>query len=119
MFCNESCHILEFECNHDNFLVFAVKLPELLAYVNIEEETQTRLQQKLLDFLKYAFKPFTLFGDISVISILVSVRLDENLCIIAVVTFSFFLTIPLNWKISCAFANHFLYVIVYLYGEFY
>lgn len=60
MFCNESCHILEFECNRDNFLVFAVKLPELLAYVNIEEETQTRLQQKLLDFLKYAFKPFTL-----------------------------------------------------------
>ncbi|XP_041016230.1 protein MRG2-like [Juglans microcarpa x Juglans regia] len=29
-----------------------VKLPELLAYVNIEEETLTCLQQKLLDFLK-------------------------------------------------------------------
>lgn len=33
--------------------VFAVKLPELLAYVIIEEETLVRLQQKLLDFLKY------------------------------------------------------------------
>ena len=34
-------------------LLFAVKLPELLAYVKIEEETQIQLQQKLLDFLKY------------------------------------------------------------------
>ena len=31
----------------------AVKLPELLAYVSLEEETLTHLQQKLLDFLKY------------------------------------------------------------------
>lgn len=38
-------------------LVLAVKLPELLAYVNIEEETLLRLQQKLLDFLKYVFFP--------------------------------------------------------------
>lgn len=29
-----------------------MKLPELLAQVNIEEETLTRLQQKLVDFLK-------------------------------------------------------------------
>lgn len=43
-----------------NFLVFAVKLPELLAYVNIEEETLTRLQQKLLDFLKYQLHPCTI-----------------------------------------------------------
>lgn len=40
-----------------NFLVFAVKLPELLAFVNIEEETLTRLQQKVLDFLKYQLNP--------------------------------------------------------------
>lgn len=39
------------------FLVFAVKLPELLAFVNIEEETLTRLQQKVLDFLKYQLNP--------------------------------------------------------------
>lgn len=38
------------------FIVFTVKLPELLAYVNIEDETQTRLHQKLLDFLKYHCK---------------------------------------------------------------
>ncbi|KAI8535028.1 hypothetical protein RHMOL_Rhmol10G0143200 [Rhododendron molle] len=37
-------------------LVLAVKLPELLAYVNIEEETLLRLQQKLLDFLKFLQK---------------------------------------------------------------
>lgn len=43
--------------NGDIVLVFAVKLPELLAYVNIEEETLTRLQQKLLDFLKYRPNP--------------------------------------------------------------
>lgn len=43
-----------------NFVVFAVKLPELLAYVNIEEETLTRLQQKLLDFLKYQLHPRTI-----------------------------------------------------------
>ncbi|CAL5401197.1 unnamed protein product [Camellia sinensis] len=29
-----------------------VKLPELMAYVNIEEKTLVRLRQKLLDFLK-------------------------------------------------------------------
>lgn len=40
-------------------LVLAVKLPELLAYVNIEEETLLRLQQKLLDFLKYVFFSLT------------------------------------------------------------
>lgn len=34
-------------------LLFAVKLPELLSYVKIEEETLIRLQQRLLDFLKY------------------------------------------------------------------
>ncbi|CAL2267615.1 unnamed protein product [Prunus armeniaca] len=33
-----------------------IKLPELLAYVNIEEETQTLLQQKLLNFLKFLQK---------------------------------------------------------------
>ena len=33
-------------------LLLAVKLPELLAYVNIEEETLSSLQQKLHDFLK-------------------------------------------------------------------
>ncbi|CAK7337742.1 unnamed protein product [Dovyalis caffra] len=36
----------------EHLLRLFVKLPELLAYVNIEEETSTRLQQKLLDFLK-------------------------------------------------------------------
>jgi hypothetical protein len=45
-----------------NFLVFAVKLPELLAYVNIEEETLTRMQQKLLDFLKYPLNPYKLYS---------------------------------------------------------
>jgi len=45
-----------------NFLVFAVKLPELLAYVNIEEETLTRLQQKLLDFIKYQLNPYKLYS---------------------------------------------------------
>ncbi|CAN4079724.1 unnamed protein product [Withania somnifera] len=33
-----------------------VKLPELLAYAKIEEETLTRIQQKLLDFLKFLQK---------------------------------------------------------------
>lgn len=33
-----------------------VKLPELLAYAKIEEETLTRMQQKLLDFLKFLQK---------------------------------------------------------------
>ncbi|CAL2267612.1 unnamed protein product [Prunus armeniaca] len=40
----------------EHLLRLFVKLPELLAYVNIEEETQTRLQQKLLDFLKFLQK---------------------------------------------------------------
>lgn len=31
----------------------AVKLPELLFHVNIEEETLTELQQNLVDFLRY------------------------------------------------------------------
>ncbi|KAK3412031.1 hypothetical protein EUGRSUZ_I00786 [Eucalyptus grandis] len=34
----------------------SLKLPELLARVNIEEDTLTRLQQKLLDFLKFLQK---------------------------------------------------------------
>lgn len=33
--------------------MLAVKLPELLAYANIEEDTLIELQQKLVDFLKY------------------------------------------------------------------
>jgi hypothetical protein len=33
---------------------FAVKLPELLAFVNMEEDALNKLQQKLLDILKYA-----------------------------------------------------------------
>ncbi|KAG4933440.1 hypothetical protein JHK87_047442 [Glycine soja] len=36
----------------EHLLRLFVKLPELLAYVTIEEETLNRLQQKLLDFLK-------------------------------------------------------------------
>ncbi|OVA15917.1 Chromo domain/shadow [Macleaya cordata] len=40
----------------EHLLRLFVKLPELLAYANIEEETSTRLQQKLLDFLKYLQK---------------------------------------------------------------
>lgn len=43
----------------DKFYGAAVKLPELLAYVNIEEEALTRLQQKLLDFLKYVLVRIT------------------------------------------------------------
>ncbi|KAJ1421170.1 RNA binding activity-knot of a chromodomain, partial [Sesbania bispinosa] len=35
----------------EHLLRLFVKLPELLAYVNIEEETLSRLQQKLFDFL--------------------------------------------------------------------
>lgn len=30
-----------------------MKLPELLSYVNMEEETWSRMQQTLSDFLKY------------------------------------------------------------------
>ncbi|XP_041017891.1 uncharacterized mitochondrial protein AtMg00810-like [Juglans microcarpa x Juglans regia] len=37
-----------------------VKLPELLAYVNIEEETLTRSQQKLFHFLKYQLNPYSI-----------------------------------------------------------
>ncbi|XVE87056.1 hypothetical protein DITRI_Ditri18aG0085400 [Diplodiscus trichospermus] len=37
----------------EHLLRLFVKLPELLAYVNMEEETLTSLQQKLMDFLKY------------------------------------------------------------------
>ncbi|KAJ4834603.1 hypothetical protein Tsubulata_024480 [Turnera subulata] len=40
----------------EHLLRLFVKLPELLAYVNVEEETLTRLQQKLLDFLKFLQK---------------------------------------------------------------
>ncbi|XP_042502954.1 protein MRG1-like isoform X2 [Macadamia integrifolia] len=40
----------------EHLLRLFVKLPELLDYVNIEEETQTRLQQKLLEFLKFMQK---------------------------------------------------------------
>ncbi|GMP27880.1 hypothetical protein CsSME_00003677 [Camellia sinensis var. sinensis] len=40
----------------EHLLRLFVKLPELLAYVNIEEETLVRLQQKLLDFLKFLQK---------------------------------------------------------------
>ncbi|KAH9712121.1 protein MRG1 [Citrus sinensis] len=37
----------------EHLLRLFVKLPELLAYVNIEDETLIRLQQKMIDFLKY------------------------------------------------------------------
>ncbi|XP_010526703.1 PREDICTED: protein MRG1 isoform X2 [Tarenaya hassleriana] len=40
----------------EHLLRLFVKLPELLAYVNIEEETSTRLQQTLVDFLKFLQK---------------------------------------------------------------
>ncbi|XP_023003571.1 protein MRG1-like [Cucurbita maxima] len=40
----------------EHLLRLFVKLPELLTYVNIEDETQTRLHQKLLDFLKFLQK---------------------------------------------------------------
>ncbi|GAV74862.1 MRG domain-containing protein/Tudor-knot domain-containing protein [Cephalotus follicularis] len=40
----------------EHLLRLFVKLPELLVYANIEEETLTRLQQKLLDFLKFLQK---------------------------------------------------------------
>ncbi|KAI5325319.1 hypothetical protein L3X38_034393 [Prunus dulcis] len=45
----------------EHLLRLFVKLPELLAYVNIEEETQTRLQQNLLDFLKFLQKNHSTF----------------------------------------------------------
>ncbi|KAM7516484.1 hypothetical protein LguiA_006067 [Lonicera macranthoides] len=40
----------------EHLLRLFVKLPGLLAYVNIEEETLISLQQKLLDFLKFLQK---------------------------------------------------------------
>ncbi|KAF8410129.1 hypothetical protein HHK36_002651 [Tetracentron sinense] len=40
----------------EHLLRLFVKLPELLTYANIEEETLTRLQQKLIDFLKFLQK---------------------------------------------------------------
>ncbi|KAI4327403.1 hypothetical protein L6164_019870 [Bauhinia variegata] len=40
----------------EHLLRLFVKFPELLAYVNIEEETLNRLQQKLLDFIKFLQK---------------------------------------------------------------
>ncbi|XP_039141797.1 protein MRG1 [Dioscorea cayenensis subsp. rotundata] len=40
----------------EHLLRLFVKLPELLTYVNMEEETLTKLQQKLLDFLKFLQK---------------------------------------------------------------
>ncbi|TYI54138.1 hypothetical protein E1A91_D11G054600v1 [Gossypium mustelinum] len=40
----------------EHLLRLFVKFPELLAYVNIEEETLIRLQQKLMDFLKFLQK---------------------------------------------------------------
>ncbi|XP_059456020.1 protein MRG1 isoform X3 [Corylus avellana] len=46
----------------EHLLRLFVKLPELLAYVNIEEETLTRMQQKLLDFLKYQLNPYKLYS---------------------------------------------------------
>ncbi|KAK3221666.1 hypothetical protein Dsin_008691 [Dipteronia sinensis] len=45
----------------EHLLRLFVKLPELLAYVNIEEETLTRLQQKLIDFLKFLQKNHSTF----------------------------------------------------------
>ncbi|GLT78858.1 hypothetical protein SLA2020_503770 [Shorea laevis] len=40
----------------EHLLRLFVKLPELLAYANVEEETLINLQQKLLDFLKFLQK---------------------------------------------------------------
>ncbi|KAM6575364.1 hypothetical protein CsatA_023691 [Cannabis sativa] len=45
----------------EHLLRLFVKLPELLAYVSIEEETLTRLQQKLTDFLKFLQKNHSTF----------------------------------------------------------
>ncbi|KAG1363930.1 Protein MRG1 [Cocos nucifera] len=39
----------------EHLLRLFVKLPELLSFVNMEEEALAKLQQKLLDFLKYSF----------------------------------------------------------------
>uniref|UniRef100_A0A2P2KFS7 MRG domain-containing protein n=1 Tax=Rhizophora mucronata TaxID=61149 RepID=A0A2P2KFS7_RHIMU len=43
-------------CSYSHFGISAVKLPELIAHANIEEETLTELQQKLVDFLKFLQK---------------------------------------------------------------
>ncbi|KAJ6834198.1 protein MRG1-like [Iris pallida] len=40
----------------EHLLRLFVKLPELLAYINMEEEALVKLQQKLLDFLKFLQK---------------------------------------------------------------
>ncbi|CAM6125996.1 unnamed protein product [Calypogeia fissa] len=40
----------------EHLLRLFVKLPELLVYTNMEEETLTQLQQKLMDFLKFLQK---------------------------------------------------------------
>ncbi|KAK1276512.1 hypothetical protein QJS04_geneDACA001689 [Acorus gramineus] len=40
----------------EHLLRLFVKLPELLAYVNMEEEASAKLQKKLFDFLKYLEK---------------------------------------------------------------
>ncbi|KAK3221686.1 hypothetical protein Dsin_008711 [Dipteronia sinensis] len=45
----------------EHLLRLFVKLPELLAYVNIEEETLIRLQQKLIYFLKFLRKNHNTF----------------------------------------------------------
>lgn len=45
----------------EHLLRLFVKLPELLAYVNIEEETLSELLQKLLDFLKFLQKNQNVF----------------------------------------------------------
>uniref|UniRef100_A0A1J3H2E7 NuA4 complex subunit EAF3-like protein n=1 Tax=Noccaea caerulescens TaxID=107243 RepID=A0A1J3H2E7_NOCCA len=40
----------------EHLLRLFVKLPELFSYVNMEEETWSRMQQTLLDFLKFIQK---------------------------------------------------------------
>ncbi|XP_009396272.2 protein MRG1 isoform X1 [Musa acuminata AAA Group] len=45
----------------EHLLRLFVKLPELLAYVNMEEEALVKLQQKLLDFLKFLQKNQSVF----------------------------------------------------------
>lgn len=58
----------------------AVKLPELLAYVKIEEETSIRLQQKLVEFLKYELSILLLnFGYDCLASTIEKVAAQNNL----------------------------------------
>lgn len=45
----------------EHLLRLFVKLPELLVYANIEEETLSQLQQKLVDFLKFMQKNQSFF----------------------------------------------------------